>query len=198
MDQRTQVRRAADNAEIARLYLQQNTQADIARQLDMTRAMVSRALKEIRQEWLTQAVYDFNQRQAMELARIDTLEGEYWKGWERSQEEQVVETETEQASELGELNLNKRTLQRAKRDGTVVFLQGIQWCIDQRCKILGLHAPKELRIEQHDVKTQDIAEMTTEQLRSIVTRHQARTAVDAQIVEEKQQDEAYKALPDKG
>lgn len=57
---------------------------------------------------------------ATELTRIARLETTYWDAWERS------------AGKKGA--------------GNPAYLQGVQWCIDRRCKILGIDAP--LKTEQ--------------------------------------------------
>jgi hypothetical protein len=112
-----QIRR--DRAEIARLYLQRWTQADIGRKLGLSRQQVGYDLEAVRQEWLDSALTDFNARKAEELARIDRLELEYWAAWERS---------------------------KADGAGDPRFLAGVERCIEQRAKILGLHAPTETRL----------------------------------------------------
>lgn len=180
---RTLVQKRADQTQIAELYLKQKTQKEISELMGCSYQMIAHDLKEIREEWLTQAAANFGTRQATELARIDALEAEYWKGWTRSQETTETITETEEKDdEFDGLQLTKKQLQRVKRDGSVAFLQGIQWCVDQRCKILGLHAPKEVRVDQHTSQTLELSEMSTDQLREIVERN-SRTAVEPEKAE---------------
>jgi hypothetical protein len=75
---------ARDRAEIARLYLQRRTQAEIAAQPGMSRQQVGYDLGAVRQGWLESSLTDFNARKAEELARIDRLEREYWDAWQAS------------------------------------------------------------------------------------------------------------------
>jgi murein L,D-transpeptidase YafK len=69
---------------VARLYLQQRTQAEIACAVSVNQGTVSRDLKAIQAEWQRQRLDDFTQAKQRELARIDQVEREYWEAWERS------------------------------------------------------------------------------------------------------------------
>jgi hypothetical protein len=60
-----------DRAEIARLYLQRLTQAEIGQRLGLSRQQVGYDLNAVREEWLQSALVDFNAKKAEELARID-------------------------------------------------------------------------------------------------------------------------------
>ena len=142
---------ARDRRRIADLYLQGWLQANIAKELDISPATVSRDIKVLQKEWQQSALVDINAAKARELARVDRLEREYWDAWERSCKD--AETITQKT---------KGVVQRKQdEDGTFVaeqpaeaakttkgqagdprFLAGIQWCIDKRCKILGIDAPE--------------------------------------------------------
>jgi hypothetical protein len=91
-----QIRR--DRAEVARLYLQGWTQADIGARLGLSRQQIGYDLEAVRQEWLRSALVDFDAKKAEELAKIDRLEGEYWAAWEASKKERQSST-TEQTTD---------------------------------------------------------------------------------------------------
>lgn len=150
---------------LSEMYLQRRPMWEVAQKLEVSVATCYRMLKEVKAHWLEKAIRDFSVRQAEELANIDNLEKEYWTAWKRSQKEQKSTADTIEAGVLA-----KTVKQKTKRDGASVFLSGIQWCIEQRCKILGLHAPKEMRIEQfnHD---NDVEKMSTSELAEILKKH---------------------------
>jgi hypothetical protein len=102
-------------ARVAALYLQGRYQWDIAAELEVDPSTVSRDLKAIRAAWKASAVRDFDEAKGRELDRIDLLERTYWQAWLDSREEHQTTTPA--------------------------FLAGVQWCIDRRCKLLGLDAP---------------------------------------------------------
>jgi hypothetical protein len=84
-----------------------------------------------RQEEVTKALAEAKQR---ELERIDVLEREYWQAWENSKGEQQRST----ASKQGELS--RAQIVKYESAGDPRFLAGVQWCVEQRCKMLGLLA----------------------------------------------------------
>ena len=99
----------------------------------------------IHKRWITSYLVDFDKAKARELAHIDMLELEYWNAWRTSQKKiEEIESEKIEDKQGGQrVTLPSYERTRVKkiekmRDGNNEFLRGIQWCIDQRCKILGL------------------------------------------------------------
>lgn len=121
---------------MADLYLQGWLQADIAGELGVDPSTVSRDLKVLQGEWLASALLDFNEARAQQLAKIDRLEREYWQAWERSCAD--AESETREGTPD---SVDKVKKTRKGQAGDPRFLQGVQWCIERRCKILGVDAP---------------------------------------------------------
>ena len=177
------LQRVADQQGIVRLYLKQKSHREIAQTLNVSVQYVGRQLKQIKDAWLESTLVDFNRRQNQELARIDALEAEYWTAWDGSKADESREA-LEYVDEDSIMRLSRKRLETIKKNGTSSFLQGIQWCIEQRCKILGLHAPKEIKIDQHQRKTKELPELTREELRQIIAGQSKALAVDAEIVEE--------------
>jgi len=128
--------------EVAKLYLEAWTQQAIADHFGVNQSTISRDLEAIRQQWVDSAIKDFNQAKATELARIDKLEREYWSGWERSQDE--VKKTSQKAKTQGDNKPNyvEKAQSVEDRVGDPRYLSGVQWCIEQRCKILGIYAPE--------------------------------------------------------
>ena len=122
--------------QVAALYLRGQSQRDIAQQLGVHQAQVSRDLKVLHQEWRASALQDFDARKARELAKIDELEREAWQAWKRSQEP----LEITKASSDGSSKKVEKT--QKEQCGDPRFLQIVDHCIRRRCDILGFQAPQ--------------------------------------------------------
>jgi hypothetical protein len=131
-----------DRVEIANLYLQRCTQAEIAGKLGLSRQQIGYDLKAIRAEWLQSSLMDFNQRKAEELAKIDRLEQVNWIAFEASKKERQTST-TEQVTDSEGERL-KAAIRKEEQIGDPKYLAGIQWCINKRCEILGMNAPQKI------------------------------------------------------
>lgn len=144
---RTPFEISRDRVFISQLYLQGKTQHEIVEELKksgraytLTQPIISRDLRAVQQEWLKESVRNFDVAKAKELAKIDILEREYWHGWERSRQAKT-KTQSEKKETRGKAQQSARMM---KEDmlGDPRYLQGVQWCIDRRCQLLGLDAPK--------------------------------------------------------
>lgn len=133
---------------ISELYLKGMLQEDIAAEIGISQPTVSRDLKAIQKVWQKETLYDFNEAKARELERIDILEREYWQAWQRSCEdaETVKQKGKPVTDEAGRVTPTTDRMERTVKGqvGDPRFLQGVQWCITQRCKILGIEAPTKL------------------------------------------------------
>lgn len=142
---------ARDRRNIGRLYLKGDIQADIASALGLSQATVSRDLTVIQAQWKVERVNDFNEKKNIELAKVDNLELEYWVAWKRSQEDAeeqtvkkkgvIVTNEDGEEKRITPVEAQKRVKGQV---GDARFLKGIEWCINKRCELLGLDAPKKL------------------------------------------------------
>lgn len=157
---RSPAERERDLVIVARLYLRSYTQQEIAdyignrRPYKLTQQQISHDLREIRGLWLNSALQDFDAHKSKELARLDELERQYWSGWKRSLEDQ----ETNEKLSVEDVNVgvggqvasgyrrHKSSTKRTTRDGSAAFLQGIERCIELRCRILGMFEPEKFAI----------------------------------------------------
>ena len=137
-----------DRRRIADLYLQGWLQADIAKDIGVAQSTVSRDLVALHGEWKKSALLDFNEAKAQQLAKIDRLEREYWEAWARSCEDaETVRQEGGTKSKDGKLLPPDKVVRTSKgQAGDPRFLQGVQWCIDRRIKILGVDSAQKLDI----------------------------------------------------
>jgi len=138
--------------EVAKLYLQGLYQSEIANIFDVTQAQISKDLAIIRQEWLTSRAQDYDEKIAEELAKIDAVEAEYWQAWMKSKEIRTLKrTKSKGTRESQEVGIIETEYEEVTNEhggvGDPRFLDGIQKCIERRCKLLGLDAP-----QKHEVK----------------------------------------------
>ena len=131
---RTDFEREAHLLEIKDAYLRGETQASIAARLGLSQPQISRDISTIQRRWRESSLVDINEARQRELERIDALEREYWQAWEASKGEQQRST----ASKAGDVA--RAQVVKFDSAGDPRFLAGVQWCVEQRCKMLGLLA----------------------------------------------------------
>jgi hypothetical protein len=144
-----------DRKKIAELYLKGWLQVDIAEAVGVDQSTVSRDIMALIEEWKADAKSDIDAFIAHELARISLLEDTYWQAWQRSTENKEVE-----ASKVIEGKDGQRMEAQTRSEGQAGdprFLQGVQWCIERRCKLLGLDEPERFKgeIKVDDTLTDD-------------------------------------------
>jgi predicted transcriptional regulator len=136
--------------EVSRRYFKGMVQAEIATELNIAQTTVSLYLRKAVKKWEKENLTKIDIWKQEELAKINNLELEYWTAWKRSCED--AEKETQKGTKVGG-NVSKQEIQKSKegQSGDARFLQGIQWCIEQRCKIIGMEAPKKFEgnIKEH-------------------------------------------------
>ena len=138
--------KAALSVQVAEQYLQGRPQYVIAEALSIHEATVGALLAQLRSEWQRQAGLDFTLRVALELARIDLLERNYWQAWERSKGDQVV-MKTRFKNNQVDLNSFQERVTRKDMPGDPRYLDGIAKCIEMRLKIVGGFAPTKLDVD---------------------------------------------------
>lgn len=132
---------------IAALYLKGCPQSEIAAQLNLTQATVSRDLKLIQEQWRQSAISDMGEVKQRELEKIDLIEYEAWQAWLRSQADAIT---------TNEFDGNKSTNTK-NQYGDPRFLAQIERCIELRCKILGINAPTKIEVNwQQELENQGI------------------------------------------
>jgi hypothetical protein len=135
------VKRAQDQilehrAKVALLHNQGWSNVEIADELGIPKWTVCRDLAAVRANWQESALENISQAKKDELAKIDMIEKEAWEQWERSKEPRNTQTVTK-----GE-TVNKQSLKQEERGGDPRYMTIIQWCSEQRTKILGIVVQK--------------------------------------------------------
>jgi hypothetical protein len=143
-----------DRAVMARLYLQGVPQYRIAEEVGVSPGQVTYDLKKVRAEWRTSALIDFNERQALELAKLDRVEAAAWESFDRSRETFVSKTfvvsdgaataEGEEKAEPASGGRSQKTIRSEGRHGDARFLQVVLDCVEKRCRILGISYDRDL------------------------------------------------------
>ena len=143
---RTKLEIKRDRYKIAELYIQGKYQSVIAEIIGLTQQQISYDLKAIQKEWIKNTTLSLDEYKSKELAKIDHLERTYWQAWERSLNQfksKIIKgkdiTKDKMTGDAIAASIEK-TDKSEDRNGDPKYLQGIQWCIDQRCKILGVYA----------------------------------------------------------
>ena len=163
---------------VAQYYLQGKTQGDMVEDFDVSISTVRKYLKELRDEWKLKAVYDFSLAKAEQLARIDEVERVAWEGFHNS----VKGSTSTTTMKSNQSNTKMRTKTKPSVSDTK-WLDKIQWCVEQRSKILGLYAPK--KIAQTIKNDQKLEEMSTEELLNLANKQAVEPMyeVDGKFVE---------------
>jgi hypothetical protein len=129
--------------QVAELFLRGiKRQSELAQRLGVDRSTVSRDLKVLNARWKEAALRDLDAAKGQELERLDRLEREYWQAWANSQGPHEITT-TEQTTG-GDGEKVKAAIRKEEQYGDARYLEGVQRCIEQRCKLLGLNAPQKI------------------------------------------------------
>lgn len=145
---RTKAQRLDDLVTISSLYARGFTQRQIAAELAKSRPYtlshktICRDIKDVIAQWRETMVQNVDDLKSAELLRINEIEREAWREWERSKtgkERTLAERRTG-----GENPGEKASVTREGQCGDPRYLQVVQKCIEQRCEVLGLDAPTKL------------------------------------------------------
>jgi hypothetical protein len=142
---RSRAQRAADFILIEELSLKGKSETQIAeavsdvRPYTLSRQQIGYDLRKLAKKWQAEAVGTLDEFKAKALAEVRQLQLEYWQAWERSCQD--AETETRKQRLAGEGEVKEMTKVTKGQAGDKRFLDGVQWCIERRCKILGIDAP---------------------------------------------------------
>lgn len=171
--------RASDRAarevrrrQVAEMYLRGKTIRAIAIDLGVSHGTVGNDVQIVLAEWREERLDDIDALQSAELTRISKLEETYWEAWDRSVTERKRSTTERMTTTEGEGDgdgqVTKRDRAAITKDellGDARFLAGVQWCIDRRCKILGLDAP-----ERHEILSDPFERLPRAQLEEAAQR----------------------------
>lgn len=155
-NKRNEMQKAADRAVMIDMLLKGKSMYSIRDEINSMRqgeytlsySQIVYDTKVIEKQWIEHYLEDVNAMKAKELARIDKIEQAAWDAWELSKRT-IARTEKEQVEneQVGKNDtaFHRHRKTRAKkveqeRDPDKKFMDTIQWCVEQRCTILGLNA----------------------------------------------------------
>lgn len=142
-----------DRQIIMPLYFKGHTLRDIAARCTATtgryvshitvRADIKNMLKDFRRERNDMIEYNLT----IELEKINVLELEYWQGWEKSKTDKWHKSIKRRESSGNKSNIyTEQSKTEMVNMGDPRYLEGVQWCIATRCKLLGIEAPKRVDV----------------------------------------------------
>ncbi len=149
---RSESQRARDLLLISQYYKEDWAQQDIAKQLGISQATVSKELKDLESVWTQESLANLTEKKNREISKIDLVELEAWDAWAASRSIKLqIQTEAGETAR-GAISLEKR--RRENTPGDPRFLDLILKCISQRCELLNLKTSMSIvakitRIEIH-------------------------------------------------
>lgn len=174
---RNETVREARRLRIAELYLRGTYQSVIAQQLGVTQPQVSYDLQIVRKEWLASRIRNFDEAKEIELRKIDCIEREAWRSWEKSLRH--FHSTRKETGTSAQGRINKKTVLQEGRYGDPRFLQIVGECIDKRTEILGLNALAKIaptdptgKYPYSEIDLDKLSEKELEQLRPIIAKSQ--------------------------
>lgn len=144
--------READLNLITELYTKGRSYREIAFEVNqrhgrkITYQTVSNEIKKLLKEWEKSRNEIIDHQKFVELAKIDRLEKTYWDGYDKSCQP-VKKTSTKKKGSVKQVDNVEMVSNEETRVGDPRFLDGIKWCIEQRCKIFGINAPQKFDVE---------------------------------------------------
>lgn len=142
---------------ITELYTKGRSYREIAHEVNqrhgrrITYQTVSNEIKKLLKEWEKSRNEIIDHQKFIELAKIDRLERTYWDGYEKSCNPVKKSTTKKKGSVKDSKDINVKDVERVDNEETRIgdprFLDGIKWCIEQRCKIFGINAPQKFDLE---------------------------------------------------
>lgn len=143
---RTKEQLARDRTEEARLWCQGRTLRQIAEEITASRpyrigyTQVRNDMEAVLKEWRSERMDLMQDHVTAELARINHMEATAWAEWDRSRldrQRKITKRTTGDAGAKDEAGITTEG-----RLGDPRYLATVQWCIERRCRMLGLDAPE--------------------------------------------------------
>ena len=105
---------------------------------------IYRDIRKIRKQWEAEAKADIATHVRRELAKLDAIEQEAWRGWERSVKIDTEHQERTREAASGTYKESKKIVKPSAGDPR--YLDVIHKCVDRRCRILGVDAPVQAQL----------------------------------------------------
>lgn len=143
-----QMRIASRRAKVAHLKLTQPNLSDydIAAMLGMDRTSghvtILNDRRAIMEDWKRLAADDIDEVKAVQLAKLDKMEEELWKAWEKSKHDAVMifQSGKKKRNPKGKMTVDSEDAseQRKGQYGDPRIMERICWCWDRKCELFGI------------------------------------------------------------
>jgi hypothetical protein len=154
-----------------------------------SRGFVNKAIAKAVDEWKESKQDWIDNHKAIELEKINRLEMTAWDAWERSTRVEIVKKDRKvKGKDGGKLATAMTENTTRPNSGDPRFLQTIQWCTEQRCKILGIEVPQPSVAIQVNNNNSGTGSQSTTINRRIVFKTRE-TTVAPQVITEPANDE---------
>ena len=132
--------------QIAKLYKKGITnQLQIGEIVGASRVTVCKDLKVLNERWKEITLIDLDVAKGKLLDELNDLKHNYWEAWEQSKEEAKTKTIKAKSNNTGQPLPSTQTLRTEDQCGDPRYLQGIEKCLQETAKILGLYAPQKMQ-----------------------------------------------------
>jgi hypothetical protein len=163
--------REYDRTRAVELYLRGHSLLEISVAVGVSRRTLQADLSRVRQRWLASQIRDWDELQAVELARIDQIESAAWDGYDESRQGTRKRKHVKGLDSKGAKDIRLR--EQTTSAGNPKFLEVALRCIGMRCKILGIDQAKDAGALS-TAQSSELVSYTTEELEAIVkVRNQA-------------------------
>ena len=156
---RTRGQREYDQQKLITLWCQGTPIHEIANQLNVSNRTNFKDLAKLRKQWANDIRSNIDEFVAEQCRKIDHLEMLAYAAWFRSCETEESTRSTASDSPSG--RHSKITKTEKPTSGDPRYLEKVQWCIEQRLKLVGAYAPEkhidvtpprlvDIKIESHE------------------------------------------------
>lgn len=187
----SRVRRMRWAAQAVTFYLKGHSQRAVMELMkewtgghSFTQATIAKYIHEAVTEWKANKADLVENYKAIELEKINRLETTYWDAWQSSLKAVKSKGERQTKTDEGGKGLKETTKSERESQGDPRFLLGLQWCVEQRCKILGVEIPQ-IQINNNNGEK---AGSTTNIYRRVVFKSRELVAAPQSIQEEEQEE----------
>jgi len=143
---RSKGEREHDKQLIAELFTKGKSFREIAAEVNqlhgrnITHVTIFNDVKDLLNDWKKDRDKLIDYHKTIELEKINRLEKTYWEAWEKSIQG-VKKSEVKKHGSPSSVDKIEKRDSEETGLGDPRYLDGVQWCIEQRCKILGINAP---------------------------------------------------------
>lgn len=142
----------ARNTNVMDAMIRGQSKKAIALANNISVSTVNDIIRDSKDAWRDYRIEDYDLLLTIELERINRIEAEAWDAYEKSKKPLVTQTRHSdgQYDPAGKLIITKHEIKTQDRHPDPRYMNIIQWCTEQRLKIMGGYAP-----EKHAATTPD-------------------------------------------